>query len=192
MESTMKHSVRHFGSGPAQHELGLFAELDGSPRTLVKAVMTGIAVMTIGVLMAWAVAELWSSSMTQQESANAMLVRDQLFGDLIGAADVGNVPALVAPDAQLMVPGGTLVGPDGLRALVEEMNRVESTTSLILLDVAAQGDAVLATWTIDEPHASTLLGFESAAIDGNHVSGQMLLRIVDQQIVWLDLTTWKS
>lgn len=192
MESTMKQSVRHFGAGPALSASGLFVEQGGSPRSLVKAVMIGIAIMTIGVLMAWAVAGLWGNSMTQEESANAMLVRDQLFGDIIGASDGNNLPALVAPDAELMVPGGTLSGPDGMRTLIEEMNRVESTTSLILLDVAAQGDAVLATWTIDEPHASTLLGFESPAIDGNHVSGQMLLRIVDQQIVWLDWTTWKS
>ena len=85
--------------------------------------LTGIVILAIGVLLAWGVSDLWSNTMTDEEAANSLLVRDDLFGNLIGASDYIGLPAFVAPDAELTVPGGTLSGPVGMRTLVQEMNR---------------------------------------------------------------------
>jgi SnoaL-like protein len=194
MESAIEKTPVPFwiGRDATSKNPDLVEEPKGSRGTVSKAVMTVLAVLAIAAMVAWGGPGLWNNTMTGEEAANAMLVRDEVFGDLIGYADYGELPALVAPDAELSVPGGTLVGPEGMRALVQEMDRVESTSSLLLLDVTAQGNLVMATWTIDRPAPSSLLGFESPSDVDDYASGQMLLTMKDQQIVDMTMTTWAN
>lgn len=193
MESVMEQSKNPLRAGsPAPGITGLLENRSDLLRIIRNAVMAGVAVVSIVLLLAWGSSGLWNNTMTGEEFANAMLVRDELFGDLIGYGDYSQLSTVVAPDAELMVPGGTLSGPDGMRMLVEEMQRVEETSGLLLLDVTARQDLVLATWTIDQPQQSALLGFGPATEAGDYVSGQLLLTIVDHQIAGLTMTTWQD
>jgi hypothetical protein len=191
MESVLEQSNKPFRAGsPAEGVAVGEARRPELPRILRDALMTALAIVSIALLVAWASSGLWDDTMTGEEAANALLVRDELFGDLIGAGDYNELDALVAPGAELTVPSTTLIGPGGMLVLAQELERVESTSAMLLLDVVAQGDLVMATWTIDQPQPSVLLGFESPAEDDDYVSGQMILTMDDRQITQMTLTTW--
>jgi hypothetical protein len=193
MESLQKQSIKPFRAGSLGPGIaGFFANRSDLLRSIRNAMMAGAAVVSIVLLVAWGSSGLWNNTLTGEEFANAMLVRDELFGDLIGNGDYSQLSTVVAPNAELMAPGGTLSGPDGMRMLVEEMQRVEKPSGLLLLDVTARQDLVLATWTIDQPQASELLGYGPTTEAGDYVSGQLLLTIVDHQIAGLTMTTWQD
>ena len=191
MESIMKQSISPNRAGSQWAGIdGLFANPSDLLRNIRHVATAVIAVISIALLIAWSGSGLWNNKLTSEEFANAMLVRDELYGDLIGYGDVSELSTLVAPDAVLIAPGGTLSGPEGMRMLVAEMQRVEETSAMLLLDVTARQDQVLATWTMDQPQPSELLGFGPAAETGDYVSGQLLISIDNNQITGLTMTTW--
>ena len=190
MASIIERSPGHFRTSiPAQEARGNIAELDGSRRAFLKAMLTGIVILAIGVLLAWGVSDLWSNTMTDEEAANSLLVRDDLFGNLIGASDYNGLPAFVAPDAELTVPGGTLSGPVGMRTLVQEMNRVETGGSLLFSTWPRRETTPWPPGPSIDRDRRLLFGIEPASEVDGHVSGQMLIRPVDHQIVELNMTT---
>jgi hypothetical protein len=193
MESILKQSIKPFRAGSLGPGVtGFFANRSDLRRSIRNAVLATLAAVSIVLLIAWSSSDLWNNTLTGEEFANAMLVRDELFGDLIGYGDLSQLSTVVAPDAKLITPGGTLNGPEGMRTLVEEMQRVEESSAMLLLDVTAQQDQVLATWTMNQPQPSALLGFGPAAEGGDDVIGQLLLVIVDHQIAGLTMTTWQE
>jgi hypothetical protein len=179
--------------GPRGESPGLHDELDAQPRAFLRSLAIALAVIaTATVLFASLPGGFWGNSLSAQEGGNALLIRDGFFGGVVGAIEGSSVESIVSPDATLAVPGGSFYGPEGMRTIVNELDRVENSNSIMLINVEPTGDVVRARWTIEQPLASELLGFEKLENPGDYISGEMIFQVVNGQIVAMQMVTWPS
>lgn len=192
MESTLEQSTDAFWIGTTKsNSRSIYEDLSGRREWVVQAVMLGIVISAIALILAWIGPAFWDNTMTAEEAANALQVRDELFGEVIGNSVYSGLPTLVWAEADLNLPGGVLTGPDGMRTLAEEMRRAESDSGFLLLDLVANANLAVATFMIENPQPSVLLGIDSSNTGASgYVSGQMLFTMADGRISGLEMKTW--
>ena len=77
-----------------------------------------------------------------------------------------------------------------MRTLVEEIDRVSVDGTMMLINVTAEDNTVLARWLFDRPLPSDLLGIGPLEDYDSAPGGEIYLTVENQQVTSLELVTW--
>lgn len=110
--------------------------------TLALAAVTALAFVpaTLG-------AQDTDAGRSTEERANVEVAR-RYFDELHTAGDLDVAQEVVAEDAVFHIPGGELVGPEGISGLVTLLRTAFPDAEFPVEDIAADGDNVVVRWTM--------------------------------------------
>jgi steroid delta-isomerase-like uncharacterized protein len=84
---------------------------------------------------------------SEEEAANLEVAR-RFFEELHDLGDLAVAEEIVAPDAVFHIPGGELIGPEGIGGLVTLLRSAFPDATFPMEDVAVDGDTVVVRWTM--------------------------------------------
>jgi steroid delta-isomerase-like uncharacterized protein len=120
--------------------------------------------------------------------ANKATVR-RIFDEVLSGGDFTVSDELVAPDAQFFTHARPepFIGPEGFREYIGAVRAGMPDTHVDVHDLVAEGDTVVAFWTLHGTHTATLLGIPPL---GNRIAldALELVRLRDGKLVEIRLT----
>ena len=125
--------------------------------------------------------------MTSTEEANKAIVR-RIFDEVLSGGDFSVSDELVAPEAKFFTHARPepFVGPEGFREYIGAVRAGMPDTQIEKHEVFAEGDTVIAHWTLHGTHTEKMLGVPPL---GNRVALEAfeLVRLSDGKLVEIRL-----
>ena len=149
-----------------------------------------VSVLAITLVFAGTLAFLFESasvvrgdSLSFQERAAVMTATD-VGMNLFATGDLELLEKFVAPDAEILYPGGSASGPEGVLELSNLISGGREFRDFTLKFDRLEGDAVVMSWVLDGPIVPGQLVWYSVP-EGSAISGEIDIVVIDGEVAEL-------